>query len=716
MRQIVRALRDGKLDLLEVAERQPGARHVLVRTSRSLISAGTERTVAHTASASLLGKARAQPDRVRQVIEKAATDGIGATRAAVESKLDSSLALGYASAGLVVAVGPGVTKVTVGDLVASNGPHGELVEVSQNLCVRVPDGVAADEAAFATVAAIGLQGIRLAAPSFGETVVVVGLGLVGLLTTQLLRASGCRVIGVDPVDERRKLAASFGAITVPTGDALVGRVLELTSSVGADAVLITASTSSNEPVHQAAQMSRKRGRIVLVGVAGLDLQRADFYEKELSFQVSCSYGPGRYDPAHEEDGLDYPVGFVRWTEGRNMEAVVAAMAAGDLDVRSLITHRFAFDRAGDAYAALDDPSALGVVLEYGDPVAVAERRPLQQTVTFPVDPRPPNAVGTPRIGLIGAGAFATGVLVPALLDAGGDLRVVASAGGTSGSLLAKRFDVPVATTRAEDLFEDPDLDAVVIATRHSSHAQLAATALEAGKHVFVEKPLATTFESLQRVARAAAASGRIVHIGFNRRFAPITQQMVRRLRALGPQRMISIVVNAGAIPADHWTQDRAVGGGRIIGEGCHFIDLARALAGSPIMETTVNYADSMTRDTASINLRFEDGAVASIAYVSVGNKRYPKETVTVFAGEHVLENGNFRRLRTWPSNPKTRLATLRPQPQDKGHAASVRAFLHAVRTGGPAPIPLDELLDVSFATLVAGEDPAAVSAARAARG
>nr|WP_255670810.1 bi-domain-containing oxidoreductase [Cognatishimia sp. F0-27] len=646
------------------------------------------------------------------VLEKARTDGVAATYDAVRSKLDQPLALGYCNVGRVLETGADVDGFAPGDRVVSNGKHAELVAVPKHLCAKIPEGVSDDAAAFTVLGAIGLQGIRLAAPSLGECVVVTGLGLIGLLTVQMLRAQGCRVMGIDYDPARLALAAQFGAETVNPGAG--GDVLaaadRFSRGAGVDAVIITASTRSNAPMHEAATMCRKRGRIVLVGVVGLELSRADFYEKELTFQVSCSYGPGRYDPAYEEQGQDYPRAFVRWTEQRNFEAILDMMASGALDLAPLITHRFEIAQGAQAMALLtaEEPS-MGILLDYPAPADPGDLRARQvalgdtQTGAPSKAPSTPRSETTPgragRVTFLGAGNYAGRVLIPAFKAAGATLDTVVSSGGVSAAHFGTKFGFATASTDSDAAIADPQTDTIVIATRHDAHARQTLAALRAGKHVFCEKPLCLTLEEIGEIeAEARARPGQHLMVGFNRRFAPHVVRMKALLDTLKSPKTFVMTVNAGAIPADHWTQDRAVGGGRIIGEGCHFIDLLRHLAGAAITgHSAMALAESPALgDKASILLGFADGSVGTVHYLANGHKALPKERLEVFAGGRVLQLDNFRALRGhgWPG-----FRTMRSLSQDKGNAACAAAFLKAVRAGAAPVIPLDEVIEVSRAAI-----------------
>ncbi len=642
-------------------------------------------------------KARQQPDKVRMVLDKIKTDGVVPTVEAVRNKLDRPLPMGYCNVGTVLEVGSGVTGFEVGARVASNGKHAEIVTVPVNLCAKVPDGVADEAAAFTVLGAIALQGIRLVQPTLGETVVVTGLGLIGLLTVQLLRAHGCLVLGLDFDREKLGIARRFGAevVDLAAGEDPISAAHRYSRGRGVDAVLITASTTSSEPVHQAALMARKRGRIVLVGQAGLELSRADFYEKELTFQVSCSYGPGRYDVNYEEKGQDYPVGFVRWTEQRNLEAVLDMLADGRLDVTPLVSHRFAIDEADRAYALIESSTpSLGIVLRYPAPAERPDAAVRNRTVNLS---RSVDCAGTAALAFVGSGNYATSVLIPAFKAAGARLKVVASSGGVSGLHAGRKYGFEKTTTDTEGVLSDPDVTAVVITTRHDTHASLVCRALEAGKHVFVEKPLAIRLEELAAIARAheaSAAAGRALTlmVGFNRRFAPHVQKVKALLAGTREPKAFIMTVNAGAIPASHWTQDPAVGGGRLIGEACHFIDLLRHLAGSAIAECGTTPMAGPVADTAAVHLKFVDGSIGSIHYLANGSKAFPKERLEVFAAGRVLQLDNFRKLSGfgWPGF--TRMNLWR---QDKGQKACAAAFIDAVVRGGRAPIPLEEVLEVS---------------------
>jgi len=651
----------------------------------------------------LVAKARSQPEKVRQVVEKVATDGLMTTVDAVRSKLGQPIPLGYCNAGVVC--DSGVNDFKVGDRVVSNGPHADVVRVSQNLCALIPDSVSDEEASFTVVASIGLQGIRLAQPTLGECFVVTGVGLIGLLTVQLLRAHGCRVLAIDFDDSKLALAKMFGAETCnpAKGQDPVACGMAFSRGNGVDGVIITASTKVSDPVIQAARMSRKRGRIILVGVTGLELNRADFYEKELSFQVSCSYGPGRYDPAYEEQGNDYPLGFVRWTEQRNFEAVLDMMASGQLNVKPLITHRFDFEDAPKAYDQLTaDKSALGIILNYTSDSESRNIRTVPLANDLQIDPR------KPVVGFIGAGNYASRMLIPAFKAAGAQLHSISTSGGVNGVIHGEKAGFAEATTDTQGMLDNPAINTVAIVTRHNSHAGFVVSALEAGKHVFVEKPLAVTRDDLEKVKHAyqgQKAGAAMLMVGFNRRFSPQVQKMKSLLESVSEPKSFIMTMNAGAIPADHWTQDNDVGGGRIIGEACHFIDLMRYLAGSEVVSVQARRMGDtpgvpITEDKTAITLGFANGSFGTIHYLANGAASFPKERVEVFAAGKVLQLDNFRKLRGYGWSGFKKMNLWR---QDKGQSACAAAFLSAIESGGSAPIPACELFEVASVTLEAVE-------------
>ena len=693
MKQLFQSLSNGQSDLPDLPVPALSSGQLLIRTDCSLLSSGTERMLVDFGRANWIDKALQQPDKVEQVLLKARTDGVFSTFDSVRSKLDQPLPLGYCNVGKVLAVGSGVSGFRVGDRVASNGPHAELFCVYQHLCSPIPSEVSDEAASFTVLASIGLQGIRLAQPALGETFVVSGLGVIGLLTAQLLTAHGCRVLGLDPDPSKCSLAEEFGvsALDLSSGIDPVAWCLDQTSGIGVDGVLITAATSSSEPVHVAAQVCRQRGRIVLVGVTGLDLRRDLFYKKELSFQVSCSYGPGRYDPTYEKQGHDYPIGFVRWTEQRNFQAVVHALSTGALRTEQLISHRFQIDDAQDAYELLcSQQPSLGILLKYSGTADPHERTIALSPKTTPTgfNLRPDQ----PLLGVIGAGNYASRVLIPSFAKAGARFHTLFASSGTSSVHVGRKFRFRQASTDVPALLADSSFNTVVIATRHDSHAQLVQQALASRKHVFVEKPLCLTAQELTAI-EAAHTGEYLLMVGFNRRFAPLLIDLQQHLTRLNGPKAFIYTCNAGVIPPEHWTQDPALGGGRLLGEACHFVDLLRHLADSPIEDLQLlSAADGKPcPDTFSLQLRFMDGSIGTVHYFANGSSSFPKERLEVFAAGKVLRLDNYRKLKAWgiPGFHTRRLLS-----QDKGQVACCSAFLKAIEAGAPSPVPASELFEV----------------------
>ena len=698
MKQILQSLKDGRTEVADVPvpSVRPGC--VLIRSSTSLISAGTERMLVSFGKSNYLNKARSQPDKVREVIDKVKNDGVLATYEAVQSKLETPLPLGYCNCGYVVGVGDGVDEFSIGDRVVSNGFHAEFVSVPKNLCAKVPTGVSDEDACFTVAAAIGLQGIRLAEPAIGECVVVIGLGLIGLLTVQMLRAQGCIVLGVDFEEDRLQLARIYGAetVTADDGDAIEEKVATLSRGIGADAVIITASTASNDPIKQAANVSRKRGKIVLVGVVGLELARSDFYEKELTFQVSCSYGPGRYDPSYEEGGNDYPVGFVRWTEQRNFMAVLDLLASGRIEVGKLVTHRFKIDN-GDA--AMDllmaNSSSLGIVLQYPESATAMSEGSAQRVLLHDADVTQQSDTS---LAFLGAGNYAGRILIPAFARGGAHLHTLVSAGGVSSVHFGSKHGFLEATTDGQSVMNDERINIVAIATRHHLHSEQILSSLRSGKHVFCEKPLCINLDELGEIEKEASSRpNQHLMIGFNRRFAPLVIKMKSLLSDIDQPKTVVMTINAGEIEPDHWTQDPTIGGGRIVGECCHFIDLARFLVGASVCDWSATAigdhpAIDIKDDKVSITLRFQDGSFAVINYLSNGHKSVPKERLEVFTAGRVLKLENFRTLKGYGWNGFKKLSNFK---QDKGQNNCVAAFMSSVRSGESTPIPRAEIFESS---------------------
>jgi predicted dehydrogenase/threonine dehydrogenase-like Zn-dependent dehydrogenase len=716
MKQLIQEMKSGTIQIVEVPAPLLRAGGVVVRTRHSVISVGTERSTVELGRKSLLGKAMERPDQVRKVLDAVGREGVAAAYQKVKARLGELSPMGYSAAGVVEGVGEGVAGLEVGDLVACAGAgyasHAERLWVPKNLVVRVPAGVGSEAAAFSTLGAIALQGVRQAEPRLGETVAVIGLGILGQLTVQLLAASGVRPVGIDLDPSRVALAREHGALGLVRSDEVEARVMDATDGVGADAVIITAATSSTDPIELAGALARDRARVVIVGAVPIEVPRSPYYEKELDVRLSRSYGPGRYDPSYEEGGHDYPVGYVRWTEQRNMKAFLDLIAMGEVRLDRLITHRYEFGDAVSAYDAVtgdDAGSVLGVVLEYPEAAGVEPRR-VGVGVGAGVGgaaahaSAPARAHGTKgpvRVGLIGAGSFAQGVLLPALKKLHVELTGVSSAGGLSARKAAEDHGFRWLAGSPEEILADDATDAVIIATRHGDHARLAAAALRAGKAVFVEKPLALTFEELDDVVDAATG-GPPLMVGFNRRFAPATVYLRGRLAGLPGAKVIHVRANAGYIPPDSWVHDPVDGGGRLRGEGCHFIDLALFLAGSRAVRVetvALAGADPAARlqDNFVITLQCADGSVASVLYTAKGSGKSGKERVEMFAAGRTGMIEDFRSAEVW-GRKRERWSGR----QDKGHAAELEAFVAAVRAGAASPIPLAELEHSSRVTLVAG--------------
>ncbi|HXG64051.1 MAG TPA: bi-domain-containing oxidoreductase [Blastocatellia bacterium] len=703
MKQVVQNYRTGELKVEELPPPalKPGG--VLVRTAFSLISAGTERAIVETAQSSLVGKARERPDLVRQVIDTFRREGLRSTYEKVKAKLNQVKPLGYSAAGVVAAVGRDVQEFQVGDRVACAGggyaTHAEVIFVPKNLCCKLPDNASLEAACYTTVGAIALQGVRQADARLGETVAVIGLGLVGQLTVQLLKAAGCRVLGIDIDKAACELGLKSGAELVASDDASARAACDrLTDGRGADCVIVTASAKSSGPVELAGHLARDRARVVIVGLVGMDVPRHSYYAKELDLRLSRSYGPGRYDPEYEEKGHDYPIGYVRWTEKRNMEAFLQLVAAGRIHTDLLTTHRFKVEDAADAYHLILGERGeryCGVVLQYPD-----DGQPLAYTVK--AHRAKGVATGELGIGFIGAGNFARGVLLPIVRrSAKVKLTGIATATGVSAGNTAEQFGFAYSTTDYARILDDEQTHCVFIATRHDSHAALAAEALRRGKAVFVEKPLATTEEGLREVIAAARESNGLLMVGYNRRFAPIAREIHERFRDRSGPMTVTYRVNAGQMPAGHWALDPVEGGGRIIGEVCHFVDFVQFLTGALPVRVSAAAMPQVTKagyvdDSAIISMSMADGSIASIVYTASGNSSVAKEYVEIFCDRNVATIDDFKAGQFISHSKKAKVGG---GAQDKGHAAEIAAFLEAARGQADAPISLESLAATSLACL-----------------
>lgn len=694
MKQIIQDLKNGTTILEEVPVPLVKSGHVLIRTTRSLVSLGTERMLVEFGKANLIDKARQQPDKVKQVLDKIRTDGLLPTLEAVFNKLGQPLPLGYCNVGVVVECGRGVSEFAVGDRVVSNGNHAEFVCIPKNLVARIPDNVSDDEAAFTVIGSIGLQGIRLLEPQLGETVVVVGLGLIGLVAASLLRANGCRVVGIDFDPTKVAMARQRGILAInPTVDGdPVCYVQDLTGD-GADKVLITASAKNDEVIHQACEMLRKRGKIVLVGVIGLQLRRDDFYKKELTFQVSCSYGAGRYDEEYENKGHDYPLPYVRWTAKRNFTAILQALSSGGLSVHDLITAEVPLEDYQQIYGDMRKSGAIASILKYSEAV------PIVRTVKLPEHN---NGPAGEKIGIVGAGNFVASTIIPALKRAGAGIKYIASAQGLTAKIMARKAHASCAVSDYHEILQDPEVGMVIVGTRHNQHAAMVKECLAARKSVFVEKPLCLTPSELEEITETyhAAPENVTLTVGFNRRFAPLAVKL-KSLAGNGAKNIV-VTMNAGFIPPDAWVQDLEVGGGRIVGEACHLIDLCSFWAGSQVTAVCMNSLGTVpteNTDNVSILLKYENGSNATVHYFANGSKSYVKERMEVYANQQVFVLDNWRKLTGYG------VKGFRSQKcrMDKGHRAQFALLSERMQNGGAPLIEFDSIRNTTLAAFAALE-------------
>jgi predicted dehydrogenase/threonine dehydrogenase-like Zn-dependent dehydrogenase len=698
MKQIIQDLKKGNTILEEVPVPKVKTGNVLIKTTHSLVSLGTERMLVEFGKANYIDKAKQQPDKVKMVLDKVKTDGIKPTYESVVNKLNQPLPLGYCNVGEVIELGDGVSEFNIGDIVASNGPHAEFVCVPKNLVAKVPDNVSGEEAAFTVIGSIALQGIRLCNPAFGETIVVIGLGLIGLITVELLKANGCKVIGFDYDQQKIDIAKKKGidAINVSEGTDPVQYALSVTNQIGVDGVIISASNKSNDIIHQAAEMSRKRGRIILVGVIGLDIRRDDFFKKELTFQVSASYGPGRYDDNYEQLGQDYPIGFVRWTEKRNFEAVLDSISRGGLVVSTLITERIKLNDYQEIYSDMNKKGSIASIIEYDKEVEKKE------TITLSS-----NSFNGQKavIGIIGAGNFTSSTLLPNLSKTNADIKYIADLDGLVAKNMATRHKIANATSNIENLIDDSSVDTIMIITRHDAHAELVKKTIAAGKNAFVEKPLALNEQQLDTIIESyssAVTGGQkpTLTVGFNRRFAPLAQKMKSLLGSDKSPINIIATMNAGFIPPEVWVHDIKVGGGRIIGEACHFIDLCTYLSGSRVVSVCMNSMGinpQENTDNASILLKYENGTNAVINYFANGSKSYVKERLEVFSQNRVLVMDNWRKLKAYGFKG----FKSKSSSQDKGHANQFKLFVDRIKQGGDPLIEFDVIINTTKASFAA---------------
>ena len=716
MKQLLQNLRSGETVIADVPVPTPGPKQALIHTEVSLISAGTERMVVGFASKSLLGKARSRPDLMRQVVDKARREGVISTFESALNRLDKPMPLGYSSAGVIVALDKEIDDLKVGQRVACGGGgfavHAEYATVPRNLIAPIPDNVDFESAAFSTVGAIAMHGFRLADVQLGENVAVVGLGLLGLLTASIAKAAGCNVLGIDIKQSQVDLAESL-EIQAVLRDQAEGAAIALTSGVGCDAVLICADTPSTDPIELAGAIARDRAKVIAIGAVGLQVPRKIYYEKELTLINSRSYGPGRYDPDYEENGIDYPIGYIRWTEGRNLQAFVNLLADGKLDVKPLITHKFPIEEAPEAYQLITEPGAenmVGVLLTYPPlkhDIKVSSVKQIEIDA-FSITKRPVHKPDAINLGVLGAGNFALNVLLPALTKVEKiNLIGIASRGGTNAQYAAERFNFQYATSDEARIFEDPKINTVAILTRHNLHARQVLASLSSGKHTFCEKPLAVTPEELnliQTILEEYAFDSKdavfpYLFVGFNRRFAPLAQKLFEFINQRQEPFYAHYRVNAGYLPLNHWTQDPHQGGGRIVGEACHFIDFLTFLAGNAPVSV---YAAALpnngyyNNDNVEMTFAFPDGSIGVVSYLANGDKSFPKERVEVFTNGRIAVLDDFRKLEVvYNGKRKTYQSRMK---QDKGHKAEWDVFSQAVINGSDPPIPYEQILGVTRAT------------------
>ena len=694
MKKIIQSLRNGETSLVEVPIPNNIKKNILIKSSLSLVSPGTEKMLANFGHSSWYKRIKNNPDKVIQVVNKIKTDGLMPTIESINNKLDYPIELGYCNVGKVVEVGSDVIGFSIGDRVISNGSHAEYISVPKNLVCKIPENVADEKAVFAILGAIGLNGVRLAKLSIGEKVVVIGLGVVGLLTTQVLLNNGCSVLCIDIDQSKLDIAKEYGAETYNSsnGEFLKEVASNFTNDNGADAVFIASSSTSNDIIHDAAQISRKRGKIILIGVTGLKLDRSDFYQKELTFQVSCSYGPGRYDHSYEEEGNDYPFGFVRWTEQRNFEFILNMMSKNQLKVDNLITSQYKFENSLEAYKNLrDNTGLLGMVFEYDQKeiTNLDKHHNYNRKHKIKIYKNNDQLI----LGIIGSGNFSSKVILPIIKkNKKMIMDTIASNSGISSNALSQKFQFRHNTTDANEIFRNEEINFVAIASRHDTHADFIISALKNNKNIFVEKPLAIKLKDLESIKRAYDNSNSEIIVDFNRRFSPHIKQIKNLMNQVNIPKAINISINSGNIDKNHWTQDLKVGGGRIIGEVCHFIDLALFIANADIKSWNATKMKSDTNDTLSILLEFEDGSLGNINYFSNGNSQYQKETIEIYAGNKILKLDNFLRLRGYGWNNFKRMNLWK---QDKGHKNAINEFIHTCSNSLNSPIDFKDLYNVS---------------------
>ena len=691
MKQIVQNLSSREIQLVDVPVPSFCSGEILIESSMSLISKGTEQMLVDFGKSNWIRRVKQQPDKVIEVLDKIKTDGFFQAYDAVKSRLEQPLILGYSNVGKVLeSDDPSFNK---GDRVVSNGPHAEIISSPINLCAKVPDNVDDESAAFTIVGSIALQGVRLANPTIGETFIVYGLGLIGLITTQILQANGCKVIGIDLDQEKCNLAKSYGAEAINLSDKadFVQNINDLTKGIGADGSIITTNTSDNSPVSLSAKACRKKGRIILIGMSGLELNRQDFYEKEISFQVSCSYGPGRYDESFERDGIDYPVGFVRWTENRNFQAFLDLISSGAINLKPLISNTFDITSSLEAYKAIDDSSSLGVIIDYDSSNLVAQKRTIDlgETLEYEKD--------KVILGVLGAGNYGSRVLIPAFKKAGALNSTLVTSKGISATFSGKKNNFSKASTSIDEILNDEKINTVAVVTRHNQHADQVIKLLNADKNIFVEKPLAINLEDLNSIEEIYLTKKNLkLMVGFNRRFAPLVRKLKKLIENTKSPKSFIYTINAGHVPKNHWTQDMEIGGGRLIGEACHMIDLMRFLAGDKIIDFKIQNSQLPSapnnQDNFIITMKFANNSICSINYFSTGGKKFPKERIEVFYDNSALRLDNFRSLKGFNIRG---FKFAKSFFQDKGNQNCVNAFVQSIQEGKRSPISFEEIMEVS---------------------
>lgn len=701
MKQIIQSFSNGKTEIIDIPAPLVKDNDLLIKSSVSLLSKGTEKMLVDFGKSNYLEKAMQQPEKVKEVFAKVITDGLPNTIEAVRNKLEEPFPLGYCNVGIVIAIGNQVKNFEIGDRVVSNGPHAEIFTTTENLCAKIPSSVSNEEAVFTVISSISLHGIRLANPTLGETFLVSGLGLIGLISTQLLKANGCNVLGIDPDPKKCAIANSLGVKTILLNEDSdpIEWCNNSTNKLGVDGTLITASTPSSSPIHLASEVTRKNGRIIQIGSTGLNLKRELFYKKELNFKVSCSYGPGRYDSNYEKKGIDYPIEFVRWTENRNFLAILNALEKKILNLKPLITHKIKFENALDAYNLLtSEEHSLAILFIY------AEDIPYQRKVNFPVKNNTSFLkFEQPIISFIGAGNFSARKLIPTFKKAGANLFSIGSLSGLKPYNLAKRFQFREVTTNIDDIFENEKVNTIVVATRHDSHYKYVKKALLKGKNVYVEKPLCLNKKELKDLEKTLIETKNrfllenlnppILMVGFNRRFAPLVIDLKKKLSNYTSPKSFIFTCNAGYLPPDHWINNKNIGGGRLIGEACHFVDLMRYIVGHPISSLKLNSGNITDKNPESfvLNLCFSDGSFGTINYFSNGSKAYQKERLEVFCNQRIYQINNFIKSRTWGSkNINNRFISF----QDKGHLNCAKSFLNAIKNGKDSPIDENEIFEI----------------------